>query len=200
LTRLVVVGHSMAGLVARSACHQVPEDAAWLAAATDVVCLGSPHHGAPLEQVVNAGGRALQRFPESLAFDTFLRRRSAGIKDLRYGNVRREDWDGHDPDELLRDRRQAARHPERVRLHLVGATLGRRTSGLGALAGDVMVRFPSASGQHRRLALRAHRIHHVPSAGHLELLSHPRVLELLTDVLAGPAPADPVSTSGRNLA
>lgn len=148
-----------------------------------MVCLGAPNHGAPLERAVNAGGWLLHRFPESRAFDGMLRRRSVGIKDLRYGNIRREDWHGADPDEVLRDRRQRARWPERVRLHLVAATLGRHPHGLGALAGDLLVRFDSATGHHRRLALRPERVHHLPSADHFDLLRDPRVLDILRGVV-----------------
>ena len=51
LDELVIVAHSMGGLVARSACH-VGETAAhaWRSKLRKLVCLGSPHHGAPLER------------------------------------------------------------------------------------------------------------------------------------------------------
>ncbi|HSN25159.1 MAG TPA: hypothetical protein VLT45_02705, partial [Kofleriaceae bacterium] len=48
---LVLVGHSMGGLVARSACHAGAErDARWLRQLRALITLGSPHHGAPLER------------------------------------------------------------------------------------------------------------------------------------------------------
>lgn len=51
LDELVILGHSMGGLVARSACHYA--EAAghhWRPKLDKLVCLGSPHHGAPLER------------------------------------------------------------------------------------------------------------------------------------------------------
>jgi pimeloyl-ACP methyl ester carboxylesterase len=48
---IVIVGHSMGGLVARSACHYAGLEAhAWTSALRHVFCLGSPHLGAPLRR------------------------------------------------------------------------------------------------------------------------------------------------------
>ena len=77
----------------------------WTERLRHVFCLGTPHLGAPLERAANVVGWALSRLPESRPFaDLFLNGRSAGIKDLRYGNCIEADWQGHDPDEFLRDR------------------------------------------------------------------------------------------------
>src|SRR5262249_46244803 len=51
LEALAIVGHSMGGLVARSACHAGERAGhAWRPKLGKLVCLGSPHHGAPLER------------------------------------------------------------------------------------------------------------------------------------------------------
>ncbi|RYF62663.1 MAG: alpha/beta hydrolase, partial [Comamonadaceae bacterium] len=51
VTDLSVLAHSMGGLVARSACHQAAAAGqGWLAHLRHLVCLGTPHHGAPLEK------------------------------------------------------------------------------------------------------------------------------------------------------
>ena len=61
---LVLVGHSMGGLVARSACHYGDVDGRrWTAAVRHVFCLGTPHLGADLEKGVNVLGWALGRLP-----------------------------------------------------------------------------------------------------------------------------------------
>ena len=53
---LVIVGHSMGGLISRSACHYAEEAGhAWPEVLKKMVFLGSPHHGAPMER---AGNRA----------------------------------------------------------------------------------------------------------------------------------------------
>jgi pimeloyl-ACP methyl ester carboxylesterase len=68
---IVVVGHSMGGLVARSACHYGHgEGHRWTGAVRHVFCLGSPHLGAPLEKGVNALGWALGRVPEARRWPT----------------------------------------------------------------------------------------------------------------------------------
>ena len=62
---VVLIGHSMGGLVARSACHY-GADSDSIRKVRHVVTLGTPHRGAPLEQVTNAASAALARLPETL--------------------------------------------------------------------------------------------------------------------------------------
>src|SRR3546814_16026451 len=60
IEELVLIGHSMGGLVSRSACHHagvVGHD--WLAKLRAMVFLGSPTHGAALER----GGTGPARLP-----------------------------------------------------------------------------------------------------------------------------------------
>lgn len=90
---IALVGHSMGGLVVRSACHYGAEQQhGWPDAVRHVVCLGSPHLGADLEKGVNAASWALARLPETRGVSAFLNARSAGVKDLRYGACL--DWTG----------------------------------------------------------------------------------------------------------
>ena len=90
ITELVLVGHSMGGLVARSACHYGAEQQhGWTDAVSRVVCLGSPHLGADLEKGVNIASWALAKLPETRAIATFLNTRSDGVKDLRYRRLPR---------------------------------------------------------------------------------------------------------------
>ena len=81
---IVLIGHSMGGLVARSACHYGESGGhRFTDAVRHVFCLGSPHLGADLEKGANALAWAFAKLPETRAFATFLNARSAGIKDLR---------------------------------------------------------------------------------------------------------------------
>src|SRR5207253_110393 len=92
---IALIGHSMGGLVARSACYRASEDgAAWVRHVRHVVSLGTPHMGAPLEQAVHVAAAALSAVPETRPFGAFLRRRSSGIRDLRQGSLVDEDWQG----------------------------------------------------------------------------------------------------------
>jgi pimeloyl-ACP methyl ester carboxylesterase len=102
---LVLVGHSMGGLVARSACHYGELGGCrWTDAVSHVFCLGTPHLGADLEKGANALGWVLGRLPETRGVARVLNARSVGVKDLRFGSCAEEDWSGSDPDEFLRDR------------------------------------------------------------------------------------------------
>jgi pimeloyl-ACP methyl ester carboxylesterase len=88
LQRLAVVGHSMGGLVARSAVHQAQSAGlAWAQQLTHLVCLGTPHMGAPLERAGHGVDRLLGATPYSAPFAALSRLRSAGITDLRHGRL-----------------------------------------------------------------------------------------------------------------
>ena len=173
--KVVLVGHSMGGLICDAAALVGAERGhAWLAHLRHLVSLASPHHGAPLEKVVNALSVALARVPEARPLARVLNARSAGIKDLRYGARHEREWGGHDADELLTDRREATASLPGVQCWSVAATLGRDADGLAArLLGDLLVRRASAAGGGRRPA--GGTTHHIPGASHLAVLNHPEV-------------------------
>ena len=179
LEEIVIVGHSMGGLVARSACHYgQSEGHGWTGAVRHVFCLGSPHLGAPLEKGVNALGWALGRVPGTRPLAHVLNVRSAGIKDLRYGSCAEEDWCDCDPDELLTDRCHDVPFLPGARFYFVAATLSQRPGDpLGAILGDLLVRVPSASGEGRRrqIGFAIEDGHHVGGLSHFDLLNHPAV-------------------------
>ncbi len=85
---IVVVAHSMGGLVMRSACQVAErEKLAWRGKLRQIVFLGTPHHGAPLERGGNWVTLALDASSYTAAFARLGRIRSAGITDLRFGQV-----------------------------------------------------------------------------------------------------------------
>jgi len=166
----------MGGLVARSACHYgEAEGHVWMGSVRHVVCLGTPHLGAPLEKAANVAGWAFDRLPETRPFgDLFLNDRSAGIKDMRFGNCVEEDWCDCDPDEFLRDRCREVPFLPTASYYSVGATLTRRPDGVGRLVGDLLVQYPSASGDgpRRRIPFELDNGLHLGRAHHLRLLNH----------------------------
>lgn len=184
---LALVGHSMGGLVARAACHLAArDDRTWLPRTHHVVCLGSPHAGAPLERGANLLGHLLRASPETRPWGEIVNARSVGIKDLRFGSVAEEDWNGHDPDELLRDRRIEVVPPPGVTVHVVSACVtADRDHPLGRVVGDVLVQERSATGPRSRhpLAQSPEHHHHLDGANHWTLLSHPDVGQALCDWL-----------------
>jgi pimeloyl-ACP methyl ester carboxylesterase len=185
VTDVALVGHSMGGLVARSAAHQaVASDQGWARALRHVIGLGAPHHGAPLERVVGLGTRAMARWPETAPVATWLNRRSVGIKDLRHGAVIEDDWAGVDPDASLEDRRTVSRFLPGVHYYSVSATLSRDPRGL--LAHDLLVQHTSASGAHptRPMRFEASRTFHIGGKHHFDLLSDPSVYDQMQRWLA----------------
>ncbi len=188
VARLTLVGHSMGGLVIRSACHRAAGDSLdWADRVRRVVYLGSPHLGAPLEVAVTALGVALHRLPETRALASALASRSVGIKDLRYGDVRADDW-AHvtDLDAWRPEPVECAPLLETAEHFYIGATIGRRTDTVAArVIGDALVPWASASGsgRRRRLALDADRGRHLGGLHHFDLLNHPRVYAVLRDWL-----------------
>ncbi|MED5390039.1 MAG: alpha/beta fold hydrolase [Pseudomonadota bacterium] len=91
--RVILIGHSMGGLVARSALHQGRERGdAWTDKVTHLACLGSPHQGALLEQASNRANRLLGTTPYSRPLMRLANLRSDGIRDLRFGYVLADQW------------------------------------------------------------------------------------------------------------
>jgi pimeloyl-ACP methyl ester carboxylesterase len=195
---IALVGHSMGGLVARSACHQASESRRrWTERVRQVVSLGTPHLGAPLEQGAHVAAEALYALPETRMFGAFLRRRSAGIRDLRHGSLVDEDWRGRDPNAL-----RAAACKEVPLLpgathFFVSATITRSPGHpLGRLLGDILVLVPSATGRGgtRRIPFQPEHGHHVSPAHHLALLNHPEVYERLREWLQHPGGRSPTGS------
>jgi pimeloyl-ACP methyl ester carboxylesterase len=156
--RIAIVGHSMGGLITRAACAvSTDSQRPWTELVTDVVCLGTPHLGAPLERVVNKGVSAMGRLPEAAPFGRILEYRSTGILDLRHG--------------LARD----VQNLPNARYRLVAATLTRSPRSVtSSTIGDYLVPYASALGRRRggeEMFPGAETLH-VPSADHFDLLNH----------------------------
>jgi pimeloyl-ACP methyl ester carboxylesterase len=185
--QVALVGHSMGGLVARSACCQASERGhGWVDRVRHVVLLGTPHMGAPLAQGVHYAAHALHAVPETRPFARFLRRRSAGIRDLRQGTLVDRDWQGCDPDALRAAACAEVPLLDGAAHFFVTATITRQEAHpLGRLVGDALVLGPSASGRSRtrRIPFRAEDGLHVGGAHHLGLLNHPAVYERLREWL-----------------
>ncbi|MGO9750110.1 MAG: esterase/lipase family protein [Solirubrobacteraceae bacterium] len=181
---VVLVGHSMGGLVARSACHYAElEQRRWAGLVRHVFCLGTPHLGADIEKGVNALGWAFGHLPETRPLRKILNARSVGIKDLRFGAVVDEDWHGHDPDEVLRDRCLEVPFLPSANYYFVSATLS--DGPLGTLVGDLLVRTPSATGRgignSRVIPFHPDNGRELAGRHHFHLLTDPAVYAQMRD-------------------
>jgi pimeloyl-ACP methyl ester carboxylesterase len=182
--QIALVGHSMGGLVARSACCAGGD---WTSLVRHTVTLGTPHTGAPLESAVHYAAAALGVVGETRPFAGFLRRRSAGIRDLRSGSLVDEDWRDRDPEALRAAACKEMPLLEGAAHHFVAATVtADARHPVGRLIGDWMVLQPSASGRSRTrvIGLRDEDGAHVGGAHHFALLNHPAVYDCLREWLA----------------
>ena len=195
---VTLVGHSMGGLVARSACHY-GADSPFVAKVRHVFTLGTPHRGAPLEQAANAASVALARLPETRPLARALNVRSSGIKDLRYGYLVDECWMDQDCDAFLRDTSREVPFAPTARHYFICATLTREPdAAVGRIIGDLLVLRPSAwahEGRGKRMRFPIEHYHHLGGANHFDLLNHPAIYAQMRRCLGSqralPAPARP---------
>jgi pimeloyl-ACP methyl ester carboxylesterase len=204
VTEIALIGHSMGGLVQRSACHYGVRGG-WVQRVRHVFTLGAPHRGATLEQATNVACSSLSRLPETRAFARPLTLRSAGIKDLRYGYLIDEDWLDHDPDAFLRNTGRELPFLEGANHYFVCATLSADPDApLGRMVGDLLVLRSSAWSHGRRgerMRFPVDQYRHVGSANHFDLLNHPAIYDQLKlwlvagrrgELPSGQAVAEPV--------
>ena len=185
LDELVILGHSMGGLVARSACAQAQARGdGWPQQLSKMVFLGTPHHGAPLERGGHWIDLILGATPYTAAFARLGKVRSAGITDLRHGCLLDADWAG-DPAAIRHgDHRTPVPLPAGVACHAVAGSLGVEPGALREkLLGDGLVPVASALGRHRvkarALAFEPGRTFIAQGVGHLGLLDSPAVFAQL---------------------
>lgn len=176
VSELVIVGHSMGGLVARSACHHGREAGHdWPQQLRRLVMIGSPHHGAPLERGSNWLDFAMDLSPYAAPFTHIAKKRSAGISDLRHGSI-------------TDVKQEFVPLPGDVECYTLAATLAKKRSKVGdILIGDGLVPVNSALGKSKDPA----RTLQIPEnhqwigyeTGHMALLGSADVYRQLHDWL-----------------
>jgi pimeloyl-ACP methyl ester carboxylesterase len=165
-----LIGHSMGGLVIRSACYyartvwprgrHLPIGRRWTTKVRRVVLVGVPNTGAPLEAFVNVASSTLWSLPvpATRLVGLGLDCRSAGIKDLRFGNIVDEDWLEQDPGARVRTQPHRVHRLRRADYLVVAGTVTSDPEHpLARMIGDALVTSSSAVGL-------------VDGAGQLELI------------------------------
>jgi pimeloyl-ACP methyl ester carboxylesterase len=172
---IALVGHSMGGLVIRSA-YAAALDAGhgWIDDVADLVSIGAPHRGAPLEKFVNAAAWGLSVAPQTRPLADFLDARSQGIKDLRAGSI------GDTPDAHLSD---AAQLPYVQHHFVAGVVTSNPTHPVGAVVGDLMVRPASST---RAPTLEPTNVAVLGGVNHFDLLHEPAVIDQVMGWLSPP--------------
>jgi len=186
--RVVLIGHSMGGLVIRSACHLGATDRrAWTPLVSEVVYLGTPHLGAPLARAAGRAGWAFNRLPETRPFTPLVNGSSAGIQDLRFGYVLEEEWSGCDPNECQRNHRRHVPLMDTANHAVISVTVTADPhSPVGAVVGDLLVQPASAHGRDRRgrhIAFPVETGRRLGGLNHFDLLGNPLVWAEIQELL-----------------
>lgn len=178
VSEVSLVGHSMGGLVLRSALHHgVVEGHEWANAARRLFLLGVPNRGSGLAHVGHALEVALQALPAVAArrIGALVGRRSAGMKDLRLGALLDEDWE--------RGQRHPVRTPPGLEVFVAAASvIGGGDHPVARAIGDVLVSQRSAQGRSLFDADRVcgdDRVVVFPATGHVSLAANALVYEQL---------------------
>jgi pimeloyl-ACP methyl ester carboxylesterase len=178
---VTIFGHSMGGLVARSACIAGEErHHRWRERLRRLVFLGTPHHGVPLERGNHGLDYMLDLSPYSAPFTRLGKARSAGIRDLRHGTI-------------TAGAHRVVPLPRGVDCYAIAAMLDSRRNPLAdRLVGDGLVPVDSALGRHadpgRSLRIPKSHCWVAPGMRHLELLHRPEVYAQLKSWLGSTAP------------
>jgi len=176
VSELTIAGHSMGGLVARSACHYGRlEGHDWLQHLQKLVSIGTPHQGAPLERGGNWINYAMDLSPYAAPFTRIAKKRSAGINDLRHGSITSEAG-------------ECVPLPTDVKCYAMATTLAKKPSRIhDRLIGDGLVPIDSALGRSqnpaRKLNIPEERQWLGFETGHIEMLGRPEVYAQLRDWL-----------------
>ncbi|WP_417514617.1 esterase/lipase family protein [Marinobacter sp.] len=174
---LTLIGHSMGGLVIRSACwYSSKLGLPWAKLLKNALYLGSPHHGSAVAKAGNMLTFVMKKFRYASPF-AVGQHTSAGIKDLRHGNLLDEDWDGVDQDDFHPDYRQPVPLLAGTRHFFIAAAIGKNVSGFTSMmVGDLLVRLDSAKGHHsddlKRLSIRPENCRVFENLNHLDLLDN----------------------------
>lgn len=188
---VVVVAHSLGGLVTRSALHYAAEAGLdWPARISKIVFLGTPHYGAPLERSGHWVQWIGQMNPYTAPIAKLGRLRSAAITDLRYGYMLDEDWSAA-PDRFghCEPPARTPTLPPHIRHYAIAATLGSCEGALAdVLLGDGMVPLDSALGRHtapdRSLGFAPERQWVGYGMGHIDLVCRTEAYQALKRMIA----------------
>lgn len=181
LAEILLVGHSMGGLVTRAACHAASVAGhRWLRLVRRAVYVGTPHRGAPLERLGRVVARLLESVndPVTRLVAQIAQLRSDGLKDLGDADLRHEDRARRVVSVALRDRAHPVPMLPGIAHYLVAGSVSPEPW-LAALFGDAIVPVHSATDGRTPGAppesLPAAHVAFFPGIPHLALAHHPDV-------------------------
>ena len=192
IEEIIFITHSMGGLVTRSACsYGVEQKNGWTDKVRQLYFLGSPHMGADLEKFGNVVAKALQKSP--LPYTRFIgevfNRRSSGIKDLRFGYVRDEEWQGKDPGDMTSNKQTVPLLEGAEHFVITGTVHEDSEHILNEFFGDLLVRKHSATGgdedNPHRLPFKPENHKEFLKVNHLRLAHNEQVYEQIKAWVGG---------------
>lgn len=165
-SELLIIGHSMGGLIARGACDQaVAAGMQWPQSTRMLICLGSPHLGSPLERLGQLATTALKLSAVTRPLGNIAATRSQGIKDLRRGP----------------GAPQTLPEPHTIAFRFLGASLAKNVEHpISEFLGDGLVPLSSAITHEIEGDVESARI---GKLGHLGLLNDTRVYRQIREWL-----------------
>jgi pimeloyl-ACP methyl ester carboxylesterase len=182
IEELVIIAHSMGGLVSRSALYYGEQNQKkWTQHVKKIVFLGTPHHGSYVERTGNYLDLILESIHYAKPFARLGKIRSAGVTDLRYGNLIDEDWKDDHRFEIKNDKRRNIQLSKQIEFYTIAAVIGNETTSLSTqILGDTLVDVKSALGQHKNpdknLNFKKENIWISYDSNHLDLISNPKIL------------------------
>lgn len=182
---IIFIGHSMGGLVVRSACHYAQKaNTPWVKKISKIFLLGTPHHGNDYEKLGNLTSMVLKLVPNLVTkgISMLANKRSAGIKDLRFGYLLDKDWLGQDPDALWKDNRHFVPLLKGVDYYIIAGSLAKKSDNIFTqYFGDGMVPARIAAGRSFRksktIPFLRKNFKMVKGVAHAVLPRHPKVYQ-----------------------
>lgn len=178
ITELTMLGHSMGGLLIRSALHYGEVlGHRWRARAKRAIYLASPHLGSPHEKLGQVVTQVLHAIPDPVVqlAGKLAELRSAGVKDLRHGSLLDQDWSGGEPGPPT-----TLPLPTDLEHYLAAATLNEDQDHLlSRVLGDALVRVPSALGPGREAGLLPDHLAIFSGMHHMQIVHDREVYQQL---------------------
>lgn len=172
IEEIILIGHSMGGLLIRSACHHATErNLGWVQQVTRIFYLGTPHEGSHLAKFAYRTVAVLHAVPNPITrlIGNLINLRSQGVKDLRFGTALHPSEDDRANFQADGPWLSHARH-----YLLVGTLTKNPRNVISMLFGDALVNVPVQDAEAALVGLHK-QIKVFPGVHHMALAHNPAV-------------------------
>jgi pimeloyl-ACP methyl ester carboxylesterase len=190
IEEICIIAHSMGGLLTHSACHYAQESGLqWVKKVKNIFLLATPHLGSYLERLANIVTNILEQVPnwQTRLVGKAINLRSAGIKDLRFGYIREDDWKNKKPDEILENNKIPIQKRSDVSYYVISGRLTQEEKHwISQLFGDILVSTESATARSKNedeFNFSPENHHEFANTDHIELSTMPEVYEKIKNWL-----------------